>query len=227
LHHLYVKVCGLRKSAEVEAAVGAGADAIGFVLTPSPRQLSPGAARALAALVPSGVAKVAVFRGEPLDEVRRAAAEAGVDTVQLHGGEPPEAFAALRADGFRLIRATSPASGTPLRTGAYGEDLLIVDSPQPGSGERWAPDALPARPAGSWLLAGGLAPDNVVAAVTALRPWGVDVSSGVESGRGVKDVGLIRSFLAATATATIAQCAQGDSVSGHGQGHPGQARPTT
>lgn len=195
--HLYVKVCGLRKPAEVEGAVAGGASAIGFVLTKSPRRLSPAEARPLAALVPPGVAKVAVFRGEPLDEVRRAAAEAGADTVQLHGGEPPEAFAALRADGFRLIRATSPASDDPLSAGAYGEDILIIDSPRPGSGERWSPDSLPEQPSGAWVLSGGLSPDNVVDAVAALRPWGVDVSSGVESSRGVKDVGRIEWFLRA------------------------------
>ncbi|WP_330175263.1 phosphoribosylanthranilate isomerase [Streptomyces sp. NBC_01498] len=197
MHHLYVKVCGLRNPGEVEAAVAGGASAVGFVLTASPRQLSAAGARPLAALVPPGVARVAVFRGEPLEEVRRAAAEAGVDTVQLHGGEPPEAYAALRADGYRLIRATSPRSGAPLTAGAYGEDALIIDSPRPGSGERWSPESLPERPTGSWVLSGGLSPDNVVDAVAALRPWGVDVSSGVERARGVKDVGLIREFLAA------------------------------
>ncbi|MFC9604835.1 phosphoribosylanthranilate isomerase [Streptomyces niveus] len=197
MHNLYVKVCGLRKPAEVEAAVAGGASAVGFILTTSPRRLSPAEARPLAALVPPGVAKVAVFRGESLDEVRRAAAEAGADTVQLHGGEPPEAFAALRADGYHLIRATSPESGDPLTAGAYGEDMLIIDSPRPGSGERWSPDSLPEQPAGAWVLSGGLSPDNVVDAVTALRPWGVDVSSGVESSRGVKDVGLIEKFLRA------------------------------
>ncbi|MET4927095.1 phosphoribosylanthranilate isomerase [Streptomyces sp. PSRA5] len=197
MHNLYAKVCGLRKPAEVEAAVAGGASAVGFILTTSPRRLSAAEAHPLAALVPPGVAKVAVFRGEPLEEVRRAAAEAGADTVQLHGGEPPEAFAALRADGFRLIRATSPRSGDPLSAGAYGEDVLIIDSPRPGSGERWSPESLPERPAGSWVLSGGLSPDNVVDAVTALRPWGVDVSSGVEGSRGVKDVRLIERFLAA------------------------------
>ncbi|WP_405616738.1 phosphoribosylanthranilate isomerase [Streptomyces sp. NBC_01511] len=197
MHNLYVKVCGLRKPAEIEAAVAGGACAVGFILTTSPRRLSAAEARPLAALVPPGVDKVAVFRGEPLDEVRRAAAEAGADTVQLHGGEPPEAFAALRADGFRLIRATSPGSGDPLTAGAYGEDMLIIDSPRPGSGERWSPDSLPEPPTGAWVLSGGLSPDNVVDAVTALRPWGVDVSSGVESSRGVKDVALIERFLRA------------------------------
>ncbi|MFH9816547.1 phosphoribosylanthranilate isomerase [Streptomyces sp. NPDC017230] len=196
---MYVKVCGLSRPEDVAAAVDAGADAVGFVLIPSPRQVTPGAVKALAAAVPDGIATVAVFRGEPLAEIRRAAAEAGVTTVQLHGGETPEAFAALRADGFRLIRATSPQSGTPLRTGAYGEDLLIVDSPRPGSGERWNPAVLGTGLGGTWLLAGGLDPDNVTEAVASLdpRPWGVDVSSGVERSRGVKDPALIKRFVAA------------------------------
>ncbi|WP_432134824.1 MULTISPECIES: phosphoribosylanthranilate isomerase [unclassified Streptomyces] len=199
---MYVKVCGLSRPQDVAAAVAAGADAVGFVLTPSPRQVGPAAARALAALVPQGVATVAVFRGEPVEEVRRAAAAAGVDTVQLHGGEPPEAFAALRADGFRLIRAASPGGPAPLDTGAYGEELLIVDSPVPGSGERWDPAALGTPPTGSWLLAGGLGPDNVAEAVTVLRPWGVDVSSGVERSRGVKDPALIERFVTAAKAAS-------------------------
>ncbi|WP_306317845.1 MULTISPECIES: phosphoribosylanthranilate isomerase [unclassified Streptomyces] len=195
---MYVKVCGLSREADVDAAVAAGADAVGFVLTASPRQVTPDRARELAAAVPESVTTVAVFRGEPLDEVREAAARAGVTAVQLHGGEPPEAFAALRADGYLVVRATSPDEAAPLVTGAYGEDALIVDSPRPGSGERWDPAALGGTsPGGHWMLAGGLGPGNVGDAVAALRPWGVDVSSGVESARGVKDPALIERFVKA------------------------------
>ncbi len=229
MRFVYVKVCGLSRPEDVAAAVEAGADAVGFVLTPSPRQVAPDAVKALAGAVPEGIETVAVFRGEPLDEVRRAAATAGVSTVQLHGDEGPEAFAALRADGFRLVRATSPRSGAPLTTGAYGEDLLIVDSPVPGSGERWDPAVLGTGPGGTWLLAGGLGPDNVAEAVASLdpRPWGVDVSSGVERTRGVKDPVLIERFVRAAKAAGRPGGERPDDLGDPGPGGLGSHCPGT
>ena len=117
----------------------------------------------------------------------------------MHGDEPVTHYTALRELGLPLIRATSPGGAAELRCGALGEDLLIVDSPQPGSGAAWDWDTLD-RDAldGHWLLAGGLHPGNVGAAIAALHPWGVDVSSGVEVRRGVKDPALIHEFLEAT-----------------------------
>lgn len=196
---MFVKVCGLRTERDVEAAVGAGADAVGFVLTASPRQVTPAQAAQLARSVPAGVLTVGVFRGEPVEAVRAAVAESGVRAIQLHGDEPASHYAALRDLGLPLIRGTSPGGPAGLRCGALGEDLLIVDSPQPGSGAAWDWDTLDRDvPDGHWLLAGGLHPGNVAAAIDTLRPWGVDVSSGVEVSRGVKDPALIREFLAAT-----------------------------
>ncbi|WP_329110941.1 phosphoribosylanthranilate isomerase [Micromonospora sp. NBC_01699] len=194
---MFVKVCGLSTARDVEAAVGAGADAIGFVLTASPRRVTPEQARELAQPVPAGVLTVGVFRGEPVETVRAAVAGSGVRAIQLHGDEPAGHYAALRDLGLPLIRATSPDGPDGVRCGALGEDLLIVDSPQPGSGAAWDWDTLDRDAlAGHWLLAGGLHAGNVGAAIDALRPWGVDVSSGVEVSRGVKDPGLIRDFLA-------------------------------
>ncbi|GAA2895804.1 phosphoribosylanthranilate isomerase [Streptosporangium fragile] len=192
---MYVKICGLREPEHVAAAVEAGADAIGFVLTGSPRRVTPARARELAAAVPPHVLTVAVFAGETTDEVRAATLEAGVRAVQLHGDHPHEDFTALKDLGVTLVRAGA-ASGD-LRCGAFDEDMLIVDAPRPGSGEPWDWAAVRGRPAGRWMLAGGLAPSNVAEAVAAARPWGVDVSSGVETAPGVKDAGLIRSFVAA------------------------------
>ncbi|RKR86158.1 phosphoribosylanthranilate isomerase [Micromonospora pisi] len=198
---MFVKVCGLRTAPDVAASVDAGADAIGFVLTPSPRQVTPAEARELAEAVPTDVLTVGVFRGEPVDVVRAAVAASGVRAIQLHGDEPATHYTALRELGLPLIRGTSPGGAAGLRPGALGEDLLIVDSPQPGSGAAWDWDTLDrAALAGRWLLAGGLRPDNVGAAIDALRPWGVDVSSGVEVRRGVKDPALIRVFLEAVRT---------------------------
>ncbi|MEU7005070.1 phosphoribosylanthranilate isomerase [Nonomuraea sp. NPDC046570] len=192
---MYVKICGLSEPEHVAAAVEAGADAIGFVLTRSPRRITPARARELARRVPSHVLTVAVFRGEPTDVVRQAVLEAGVRAVQLHGDHPHGDFTALKDLGLTLIRAGG--ADTDLACGAFDEDLLIVDAPRPGSGEPWDWAAVRGRPSGRWLLAGGLDPANVAEAVEAAAPWGVDVSSGVETAPGVKDADLIRSFLAA------------------------------
>jgi phosphoribosylanthranilate isomerase len=200
---MFVKVCGLRTSADVATAVACGADAVGFVLTASPRQVDAACARRLGAGTAGSVLTVGVFAGIGAAGAARLARDAGVDAVQLHGRYPREAFTALAAEGLRLIRATPLDDGTELTVGAYGEEMLLLDSPSAGSGQRWDLGRLgAARPQGRWLLAGGLDPGNVGAAITAARPWGVDVSSGVESARGVKDHGLIRAFVAAARAAT-------------------------
>ena len=188
-------MCGLRTPADVAAAVASGADAIGFVLTASPRQVDVRLARSLAQDVPPHVLTVGVFAGEPVDMVGGMAIDAGVDAVQLHGGYRPSAYALLGQLPLRLIRAVTPVEGAHLQCGAYGEDHLVVDSCQPGSGHTWAWDSIDERPTGQWMLAGGLRVDNVRQAIGRLSPWGVDVSSGVERRRGVKDAGLIRDFV--------------------------------
>lgn len=200
---MFVKVCGLRTEADVATAVAAGADAIGLVFARSPRQVGVDTARRLVAGVPPRVLTVGVFTGVTAAQAAEVAMVAGVGAVQLHGRYPRAAFEELAGLPVRLVRATPLEAGTEVRAGAYGEDLLLLDSPAAGSGERWDLSALDRgrRPSGRWLLAGGLAPENVAEAVAAARPWGVDVSSGVESSRGVKDHGLIREFVAAARSA--------------------------
>ncbi|MEV7414576.1 phosphoribosylanthranilate isomerase [Streptomyces sp. NPDC089919] len=191
----FVKICGLRTEHDVDVAVRDGADAVGFVFAASPRQTDAATARRLAERVPAHVLTVGVFRGQPVEEVRRLTEESGLRGVQLHGEEGPEFYEALRAPGRTLLRATSRAAA---RCGEYGEDLLLIDAPDPGSGKPWnwaSPEFTP--PAGRWLLAGGLTPANVHEALSVTGAWGADVSSGVESTRGVKDPTLITAFLRA------------------------------
>ncbi|AMM30895.1 N-(5'-phosphoribosyl)anthranilate isomerase [Sinomonas atrocyanea] len=206
---LWVKICGLSTPEAVEAAVESGADAVGFVLAPgSPRTVGAALAARLVAAARDAAARagreietVAVVRDQTLEEVAALAREAGVDTVQLHGDEPDATADALRGAGFRVIRALSAGEYTRrTATGWSSPDRLLLDAAVPGSGERFSDDELGAPPAGFWALAGGLSPQNVGEAVAALRPGGVDVSSGVESSRGVKDLGLIRAFLQAART---------------------------
>ncbi|RKT54825.1 phosphoribosylanthranilate isomerase [Saccharothrix australiensis] len=195
---MYVKLCGLRTTADVATAVDAGADAVGFVFSPSARQVDPATAGRLVREVPPHVLSIGVFSGVPAAEVRRLAVESGVGAVQLHGAYPKAAFDEVSTSGLPLVRAVALTPGTDVRVGAHGEEMLLLDSPVPGSGERWDLTALDgARPEGRWLLAGGLGVRNVAEAVARARPWGVDVSSGIESSRGVKDHGLMREFVAA------------------------------
>jgi phosphoribosylanthranilate isomerase len=190
----FVKICGLRTATDVAAAVTAGADAIGFVFAASPRQVDARAARELVAAA-GNVLTVGVFKDIPAAEVREVARASGVRAVQLHGDYPKDAFTEAADPAWQLIRAVSYAA-PDLRVGAYGEDILLVDAPKAGSGEAWDYESVSGL-SGQWLLAGGLTPANVAAAQRTAGSWGVDVSSGVESSRGVKDATLIAQFVAA------------------------------
>ncbi|GLY53032.1 phosphoribosylanthranilate isomerase [Lentzea sp. NBRC 102530] len=195
---MFVKLCGLRNESDVAVAVEAGADAVGFVLTSSPRQIEVDLAARLVAEVPAHVLTVAVVRGVTAAEGGELALKTGVRALQLHGDYPREAFDELADMPFDLVRATALGSGTDVRTGAFGERRLLIDSPVAGSGEQWDITRLAENPpTGEWLLAGGLSPETVAGAISVARPWGVDVSSGIESSRGVKDHGRMRAFVAA------------------------------
>lgn len=191
---VFVKICGLREAEHVSVALDAGADAIGLVLTASPRFVTPETARELATPVGDRALTVGVFRGESADEVVRLAGAAGVDAVQLHGDYSRHDVTRMRDLGFTVIRAVPfTASGEDL-----GAHSLLVDAPRAGSGEEWDYSVMAESGVGGrWLLAGGLTPDNVASAIAVASPWGVDVSSGVESAPGRKDPRLIRDFLAA------------------------------
>jgi phosphoribosylanthranilate isomerase len=203
----WVKICGLSTPETVDAAVAAGADAVGFVFAPgSPRTVDAATARALVGRVPEGVETVGVFRGQGVGAVLELARASGVSTVQLHGDETPADVAAVQAAGFRVIRAVSAsryAAESEEERVAFGEDALLLDAVDPGAGAVFdAAPLLTAPPTRPWLLAGGLTPHNAADLLGSLRASGavgVDVSSGVESSRGVKDPALIADFVAAAA----------------------------
>ncbi|MEV0338625.1 phosphoribosylanthranilate isomerase [Nocardia sp. NPDC050713] len=196
---MYVKICGLTSVAAVDAAVEAGADAIGVVMNrTSPRRLEFGAAAEIVAAAFGRVDTVLVVNDMSAVEGAETAAKLGVTVLQLHGAYTRDDFTDALAIVPRVWRATSLKADPDLTVGAFGEEALLLDAPKPGSGERWDLSELEARkPEGKWMLAGGLSPDNVVEAIRSVQPWGVDVSSGVEASPGVKDLRKVRDFLAA------------------------------
>jgi phosphoribosylanthranilate isomerase len=196
---MFVKVCGLSTPESVRAAVDAGADAVGFVLTASPRVVSPSQVSSLLADVPQEVAAVGVFRHEPVVDAIAIARSAGLEWVQLHGDLTPEDVTTVHDAGMKLIRAVTMAA-TADAFADWGEELLLIDAAVPGSGETWDYASMvdvTALQDRKWLLAGGLNPDTVADATAASGAWGVDVSSGVEVSRGVKDLDKIRAFVKA------------------------------
>lgn len=196
---MFVKVCGLSTPEAVREAVDAGADAVGFVLTASPRVVSPSQASALLANVPAEVSPIGVFRHEPVADAVAIARTAGLEWIQLHGPRTRQDVVTVHDAGMKLIRAVT-MDAPPEEFEDRGEDVLLVDAAVPGSGEEWdyaSMAALPVLQGRRWLLAGGLGPVNVSAASAAAHAWGVDVSSGVEASRGVKDLAKVRAFVLA------------------------------
>lgn len=198
---MFVKVCGLSTPESVRTAVEAGADAVGFVLTRSPREVSPAQVRDLLPAVPAGVTAVGVFRDEPAGTAVGLARTAGLGWVQLHGDRTPDDIRAVQDAGMKVIRAITMSAGAE-DFADWGEDLLLIDAAVPGSGEAWDYASVRSRRLSGrrWLLAGGLDPDNVARAAGEAAAWGVDVSSGVESSRGVKDLARIGAFVRAART---------------------------
>lgn len=205
-----VKICGIRDAEGLDAAVAAGADLVGFVFfPPSPRAVTPAEAGALSARHAGGPLRVGLFVDPGDDEIAAALAGVSLGLIQLHGEETPARAAAIRARfGVPVMKALGigeEADFAPVAAFAPVVDRFLFDArpppggPLPGGNAQpfeWrlmAGRAIP-RP---WLLAGGLTPDNVAEAIRTAGAPGVDVSSGVERARGVKDPALIRAFIAA------------------------------
>lgn len=197
----FIKMCGLRNEATVDHAVGLGVDAVGFVLAESPRRVTPEQAAALRARVPAGVLAVGVYVRMPLDEIVATASAAGLDHVQVHDLRSADDVRVLHDAGLTVIRAVN-SGGADAVNADFGADLLLVDGAVAGAGVTWDWQDRSALPTGRWILAGGLTPENVARAVTTSGAWGVDVSSGIESSRGVKDPALMTAFAAAVRSAS-------------------------
>ncbi len=212
---MYVKICGLRDPDTALRAVALGADAIGVVMSAgSPRDTpAPDAARITAALSDAApeVDRVLVVRHTPAADAADLASRLGFTVLQLHGGHGAADVSTAQLRIPRVWRATSLASDPQLRAGEFSEERLLVDGTRPGSGEPWDFDAISPDALGrGWILAGGLTPENVAAAVAQTGCWGVDVSSGVESAPGVKDIDRIARFIRAARGAALSNESSSD-----------------
>jgi phosphoribosylanthranilate isomerase len=193
---MFVKICGITNEDDALFAVAMGADAVGFVFAPSPRQVAPQLVYDITRRLPPEVLTVGVFRDEHPSRVIEIANRSGVKAVQLHGRETPEQTAEVAHNVRYVIKAFPSDSPHLSRADQYGTDLVLVDAPSPGSGKLFDWDVVADVPDSVRLiLAGGLDPDNVADAIVAVEPWGVDVSSGVEAAPGRKDPTLVRRFI--------------------------------
>ncbi len=205
---MWVKICGITRSEDARVAADLGADALGLVLWPGSRRcVSRDTARAIVAAVPLSVVTVGVFVDQPAEEVEAVALDVGLGAVQLHGSESAEYCARLSVPIIKAIgagadfRADSVAAWPP-------NVMVLLDADDPdrhgGTGltANWTAAAAVADER-RIILAGGLTPDTVADAIRFVRPFGVDVSTGVESRPGVKDARRLRAFFEAARSCAV------------------------
>lgn len=197
-----VKICGITNVEDARVSVEAGADALGLnFVEGTPRFVTPAQARAVIATLPPFVTPVGIFWDHPAGHVKAVAEECGLRALQFHGDEAPEDVAQHRLPVIKTIKVDGPAALE--RMARYTVAAFLLDSPA-----RWSEGE--ARTPISWsiahtaaasgyrvILAAGLTPDSVAEAVRMVRPYAVDVSSGVEARPGLKDADKVRRFVAA------------------------------
>ncbi len=194
---MFIKICGMTNADDALLAAGLGADAVGFIFAPSPRQVTPGRVRSIIERLPGTVLAVGVFRNEAKERVVEITNRTGIRAVQLHGNESPEETHWINERVPSVIRAVPAGSKAMVEHDAFGKVRFLIDAPRPGSGETFDWEMLrDHRIERDFILAGGLTPDNVVEAIRTVRPWGVDVASGVEDRPGIKDATKLNQFIA-------------------------------
>jgi phosphoribosylanthranilate isomerase len=193
---VFVKICGITSEEDALLAVAMGADAVGFVFAPSPRQIAAGLVRDIVRRLPPEVLTVGVFRDESAQRVVDVVNGTGLRAAQLHGLETAEQTVWVRKRVPFVIKAFAAGDTALDRADDFGADAILVDSHAPGSGEVFDWSLAEGAPLNRRvILAGGLTPDNVVEAIDAVRPWGVDVATGVETSPGHKDARKVREFI--------------------------------
>ncbi|RID87645.1 phosphoribosylanthranilate isomerase [Peribacillus asahii] len=195
---MFVKICGVKTAEAAQIAADAGTDFIGFIFAESSRKIEPEEARAIAKELPQHIKKVGVFSNQSEADIIRTAALAGLDYIQLHGQESAELASRMPLPVIKAFSIESSADFTKLVN--YPADYYLVDLPKnPKSAQRaktldWNALAAASLPFEKIILAGGLTADNVAEAIRVVKPFGVDVASGVETD-GVKDEQKMRAFV--------------------------------
>jgi len=197
--HTRIKICGITRPEDAIAAVRLGADAIGLVFySDSPRAVTPSQAAEIAAVVPPFVSIVGLFVDPEPVNVAVVLAQVPLDLIQFHGNETPEFCARFGRPFLKVIRMREGVDLLAERQRYSAARGLLLDTYRSGTpggtGEAFAWDRVPAEMAGSIVLAGGLNPDNVAAAIKLVKPYAVDVSGGVESSKGIKDAAKMAAF---------------------------------
>ena len=205
---LLVKICGIRSLEDARFAAASGADAVGFVFWyMSPRRVDPEQAAAITAELPESVLRVGVFVDAPRDEIERVSQQVGLDLLQLHGEEPPEALEGLSRPALKAVRVGPRFTAEEALRYSKTAHGIVVDTRLPGETQMpggtgvpfdWSLVANLAEQVPFLMLAGGLSPTNVAQAVRAVRPDAVDVSSGVERMPGRKDPAQVKAFIEAS-----------------------------
>ncbi len=196
---MFVKICGITREDDALLAVAMGADAVGFVFAPSRRQIAPGLARDIARRLPPEILTVGVFRDEAPSRVVDIVNTAGLKAAQLHGHESVDDTTWVAQRVPYVIKAFGANDPARARSGDFPVTAVLLDAAEPGSGHTfdWTVAARHPRDR-RLLLAGGLTPENVAEAIAQVRPWGVDVSTGVETDRGEpgqKDARKVMAFV--------------------------------
>ena len=193
---MFVKICGITNEQDALLAVALGADALGFVFAPSQRQISPALAREIVKRLPPETVTVGVFRNETPSRIIEIVNEARLQGAQLHGHETPAMTAEVATDVRFVIKAVVAGSQDAAHASTFASDAILVDGLHPGSGTAYDWELLQDIPTDIRLmLSGGLTPENVAAGIAQVRPWAVDVSSGVEKAPGLKDAVKMRHFI--------------------------------
>jgi phosphoribosylanthranilate isomerase len=193
---MFVKICGVTSEDDALLAVALGADAIGFIFAPSSRQIAVQKVYDITRRLPPEILTVGVFKDAHPSRVVEMVQSSGVKAAQLHGHESPDDVLAISKHVRFVIKAVTAGTVDASRADEFNTDYILVDSASPGSGQvfDWSLVVnVPEVP--KLILAGGLTPDNVAEAITAVKPWGVDVASGVEASPGKKDPLAMKRFI--------------------------------
>ena len=194
---MFVKICGTTSEEDALLAVAMGADAVGFIFAPSMRQVAPVVVADIIKRLPPEILTVGVFKDEAPARVVEVMHSTGLRAAQLQGHETPEQCRWVRERVPFTIRAFAAGDRAVRNAADYGADAVHIDSAGGGTGQVFDWSLAAEVPDGMrMILAGGLTPDNVVDAITTVRPWGVDVATGVERAPGRKDPAKLRAFIA-------------------------------